>query len=87
MLKTEGEDIVINKYILLLFTAILGGGGLFTGYATKTETVVLTKSEISQIINDELRPVQDKINRIDIKTEGVTVLLREYSRRLDRLEK
>lgn len=87
VVKTEGEDVVINKYILLLIITILGGGGVFTGYATKIETVTVTRSEISEIINTELEPVETKINRIDIKTEGIAVLLREHERRLNNLER
>ena len=91
MFKTEGDDIIVNKHLIWLLTIMLGGGGVFTGYATKTETVHLTPKEITEIVNNsldqKLSVVETKLNRIDIRTAGMSVMQNEYGRRLNTLER
>jgi len=79
-------SITIEKPLLLLLTLILSGGSAFTGYAVKTETVGLTKTEIRQILADELKPLEAQVYKTNASVEVIIYRQTEFARRLEKLE-
>jgi hypothetical protein len=92
MVKADGDNLAVNKYLLIFILTLLSGGGVFTGYSVKKESEItkedieIIRTDIVTVLRKEFGPMNQKLNQIDSRTQVIVSVQSEVGRRLKVLE-